>query len=126
MAKRRKHPPRASSNSSTSREAAELARLLKEAERGGSMPNMLNLPVLMEMMDLVGMEDGKMSMEDMERFIGLMDTPMFGGRGANVTEDSDRCMRALMPDQTVTDDQMNRQVYENVKRAMADGSKDWC
>lgn len=123
MAKKRKRPSRSSSNSS-SREAAELAQLLKEAERGGSMPNMLNLPALMEMMDLVGVEDGKMSMEDMERFMGLMDTPMFGGHGANVSEDSDRRMRALMPDQTITDDQMNRQLYENVKRAMADGSRD--
>ncbi len=123
MAKRRKRSSRSSSNGS-SREAAELARLLKEAERGGSMPNMLNLPILMEMMDLAGVEDGKMSMDDMERFIGLMDTPMFGGQGANVSEDSDRRMRALMPDQTVTDDQMNRQMYENVKRAIANGSMD--
>ena len=89
------------------------------------MPNMLNLPALMEMMEIAGIEDGEMSREDMERFLGMMSTPMLGGRNANASEDSDRFMRNMLPDESISDDQMNRQLYENAKRGVANGSEDF-
>ena len=122
MAKHRKRPAR---QTISSKDTKELKRLAKEASRGGDMPNMLNLPALMEMMEIAGIEDEEMSREDMERFLGMMSTPMFGGRNANASEDSDRLMRNMLPDESVSDDQMNRQLYENAKRSVANGSEDF-
>jgi len=122
MAKRRKRSLR---QSPKSREEKELNRLFKEASRGGDMPNMLNLPALMEMLELAGIEGDEMSKEDMDRFLGMMSTPMLGGRNVNASEDSDRRMRAMLPDDKISDDQMNRQLYENAKRGVANGSEEF-